>query len=330
MGNIKVSVIIPVFNDSVNLKRCLAALAASDFRDLEVIVVDDCSVDSPVGIAKDFGCRTISLEKQSGPAVARNKGASLAQGEILLFMDADVICGPETISRLVSPLEEGWDACVGVYTPDPGCVNFFSIYKNIFIWHYHSRAEEKIDWFWTACGAIKKDIFFKLGGFKEFYSWKSVEDIDFGYRLTENNYKIFIEKKATVRHFHYFSFRGILMNDLKKARDWTYFNLTGNHSLRFKHPSAQLKYRGAGILGSLLFFLTAGLSIIDFRFFYTAIFIFSILPFMEKGFFTALLRYGRMRVFVPALFFKPVDDLIIIVGSLSGLLSYLLTASKKP
>lgn len=329
MSDIKVSVIIPVFNDSVNLKRCLEALTCSVFQGLEIIVVDDCSADNPVGIAKDFGCKTISSQKQSGPAAARNKGAIAAQGKILLFMDADVICSPETIGRLVSPLEEGWDACVGMYTPVPGYMNFFSVYKNIFIWYYHGTSKERIDWFWTACGVIKKDIFFKLGGFKEFYSRKSVEDIDFGYRLTENNYKIFIEKNATTRHFHYFGFRDILINDFKKARDWACLNFADNHLLRFKHPLAQCKYRGAGIAGSLLFFLAAGLSIIDFRFFYIAIFIFSILPFMEKGFFASLLRYGGMRVFVPAFFFKPIDDLIIIIGSLFGLMAYLLTVAKK-
>lgn len=328
MSDIKVSVIIPVFNDSVNLKRCLEALTCSVFRDFEIIVVDDFSKDGPAGIAEDFGCKTISLEKRSGPAAARNKGAIAAQGKILLFMDADVICSPETIGCLVSHLEKGWDASVGMYTPVPGYKNFFSIYKNIFIWYYHGTSKEKIDWFWTACGVVKRDIFFKLEGFKEFYSRKSVEDIDFGYRLTENNYKIFIEKNATVRHFHCFGFRDVLINDFKKARDWTYLNFTNNHLLRFKHPLAQCKYRGAGILGSLLFFLAAGLLIIDFKFVYTAVFMFFILPVMEKRFFASLLRYGGMRVFVSAFFFKPIDDLVIIIGSLFGLMS-LLTVNKK-
>jgi len=320
---VKATVIIPVFNGDQILRRCLEALSYSHFRDFEIIVVDDCSTDNSLQIAMDFGCQVISLKKRSGPAYARNRGAEVANSQLLVFLDSDVLCEPETLGRIIKPLEEGWDACVGTYTPIPGYSNFFSIYKNVFIRYYHGTSGSRIDWFWTACGAIKKDAFNDLGGFSKFFSWKSVEDIDFGYRMTKMNYKIFLNKEAVVKHFHYFDFKDVLKNDFKKGRDWTYFNLTQNRSLSLKHPVAQFKYRGLGILGSLLFVLILIFSIIEFHLFPIAVFIFLISPFMEKGFFSSLLRYGGVRIFIVALFFKPIDDLVISIGAFAGLMRFL-------
>ena len=320
----KVTVIIPVFNSSETIKRCLDALSYSIFKDFEIIVVDDCSTDDSLRIVKEFNCRQICLKKRSGPAVARNKGAQAANGRFLIFMDSDVLCGPETLGRLVSSLEEGWDGCVGMYAPRAGNRNFFSVYKNIFVWYYHGLSNGEIDWFWTACGAIKKEVFNSLDGFSEFYSWKSVEDIDFGYRMTKNSYKILLNKEAVVRHLHHFGLGTTLRNDFKKGRDWTYFNLTQNYSLSLKHPVAQFKHRGFGILGSLFFIFILFYSIAEPHFFLIGILMFLILPFIEKGFFSSLLRYAGLKVFIFALFFKPVDDLVISIGAFAGLTAFLL------
>lgn len=320
---VKTTVIIPIFNSKETLGRCLEALFHSIFKDFEVIVVDDSSTDDSSQIAREFGCQVISLKKRSGPAVARNRGAKAASGRFLIFMDSDVLCEPETLSRLITPLEEGWDVCVGMYTPIPGYRNFFSIYKNVFIWHYHDICNGRIDWFWTACGAIKKEVFDIFGGLSEFYSWNSIEDIDLGYRMTKNNYKILLNKEAIIKHYHYFGLGAVLRNDFKKSRDWTYLNLLRNHFFSFKHPLAQFKYRGFGILGSLLLIFMLFFSIAEFRFFTVAALVFFILPFIEKGFFSSLLHYGGIKVFIGALFLKPIDDLVISIGAIAGLMCFL-------
>lgn len=94
-----ISVIIPVYNDARMLARCLASIAQQCDRDIEVIVVDDGS-DPPLD-RKRIGVPT-SLQgyihwvghEHAGAAAARNRGATAAHGDFLLFCDADIVFAP--------------------------------------------------------------------------------------------------------------------------------------------------------------------------------------------------------------------------------------------
>jgi glycosyltransferase involved in cell wall biosynthesis len=85
-----ISVIIPAFNEEKFLGNCLFSLKNQDFNDFEIIVVDNNSRDKTSKIAKKFGVKLVS-EKNQGAALARNRGAKEAKGEILAFTDADTI-----------------------------------------------------------------------------------------------------------------------------------------------------------------------------------------------------------------------------------------------
>ena len=89
-----ISVIIPVHNGAAFLRLCLEAVAAADYRSYECIVVDDGSTDDSRTIAAEFSMpvRIIKIaDGPRGPAYARNRGAEVATGEILFFVDADVV-----------------------------------------------------------------------------------------------------------------------------------------------------------------------------------------------------------------------------------------------
>src|SRR3989338_9017223 len=99
MGNPKISVIVPVYNGERYLDRCLASIFDSDYKNFEVIVVNDASTDRSLELAKKFACRVIDLEKNSGVAYARNRGADAAQGNILAFFDSDIVIEKNPLSR---------------------------------------------------------------------------------------------------------------------------------------------------------------------------------------------------------------------------------------
>src|SRR5262245_49082716 len=91
-----ITVILPVYNGSAFLGRCLTALTASDYPSFDCIVVNDGSIDGSVGIARKFPVRVLDLAGGPfGPAYARNRGAEAARGKILFFVDADVILVPD-------------------------------------------------------------------------------------------------------------------------------------------------------------------------------------------------------------------------------------------
>src|SRR5216683_3252744 len=86
----RLSVIVPVYNGAMHLSRCLDSLRLSNYSDFEVIVVDDCSTDHSPQIAERSGARCIRAPHTLGPAGARNLGVAHAQGDIFVFVDADV------------------------------------------------------------------------------------------------------------------------------------------------------------------------------------------------------------------------------------------------
>src|SRR5512134_3701998 len=94
----KISVIIPCYNSAATIRTCLEAVFTSDYRDFEVVVVDDGSTDGAAEIIRAFTCRLISLEQRSGASKARNAGARNSTGNILFFIDADCVVFPDTLS----------------------------------------------------------------------------------------------------------------------------------------------------------------------------------------------------------------------------------------
>lgn len=101
-----VSVIIPVFNDSKSLKICLEALENQTYSKslYEVIVVDNGSDESIEGVVSQFGQVVAAYESRPGSYAARNKGISLAKGEIIAFTDADCIPASDWIEKGVANL----------------------------------------------------------------------------------------------------------------------------------------------------------------------------------------------------------------------------------
>ena len=98
---LSVSVIVPVYNARQDLDLCLNALLSSSYQHLEILVVDDASTEDPAPIAREKGIPVFRLGVQSGPAAARNLGVRHAKGEILVFVDSDVVVKANSIERLV-------------------------------------------------------------------------------------------------------------------------------------------------------------------------------------------------------------------------------------
>lgn len=106
-----VSVIIPIYNEEKVIEKCLDSLRRQSYRDLEIILVDDGSTDKTQEIVSSnkYQVSGIKLLKQNhkGPGPARNLGASKAKGEILVFVDSDMIFEKDFVSDLTAPIIKG-------------------------------------------------------------------------------------------------------------------------------------------------------------------------------------------------------------------------------
>ncbi|WP_323735494.1 MJ1255/VC2487 family glycosyltransferase [Methanosphaera sp. ISO3-F5] len=98
----KVSIIIPSYNEEEFLPNLLTSIQRQEFDDLEVIIADANSTDKTVEIAESYGCKVVP---GGLPSVGRNNGAKVARGELLLFLDADSVLTNNYISSAVEEFE---------------------------------------------------------------------------------------------------------------------------------------------------------------------------------------------------------------------------------
>ena len=221
---VSISVIIPVHNGGESFRQCLSSLKKSKIPSLEVIVVSDADTDGSWLIAEEFGAKVIRIPVNGGPAKARNLGASVAVGDILYFIDADVVISPDAIAQVKQAFETDSElaALIGSYDDQPGASNFLSQYKNLFHHYTHQVANEEAFTFWGACGAIRREIFLSLGGFDESYRKPSIEDIELGYRIRHAGYRIKLFKDLHVKHLKYWSVFSLLKAEIfYRALPWT-------------------------------------------------------------------------------------------------------------
>lgn len=219
-----VSVIIPVHNGGRIFRSCLESLSQTQPPPEEILVVADGESDGAWRAAEEFGARAILLPQAGGPARARNRGAELARGDLLFFVDADVTVAPTAISlvRQTFELHPEIAALIGSYDDAPAEPNFLSQYKNLFHHFVHQHGSEEASTFWGACGAIRREVFAGLGGFPETYRYASIEDIDLGYRLKRAGHRIRLVKELQVKHWKRWGVVSLLRADfLLRALPWT-------------------------------------------------------------------------------------------------------------
>lgn len=109
----KVSFIIPFYNNETTLALCLRSITTLSLNGVpvEIICVDNNSTDESVKIAQQFPVTTVRATRQS-PGAARNRGIETARGEILVFIDADVVLDQNWLEEALRVMETPWIDCV--------------------------------------------------------------------------------------------------------------------------------------------------------------------------------------------------------------------------
>ena len=256
----RLSVIVPVHNGRLQLPRCLEALRTSQFTDFEVIVVDDCSTDNTRQIIERSGARYLRTPRNMGPGGARNLAARHAHGEILVFVDSDVVVTPETLGQIAADFENDAElaAMFGSYDEHPAWSDFLSQYKNLMHHYVHQISSERALTFWAGCGAMRKGVFEEFGGFDlEKYPNPSIEDIELGFRMWRAGRRIKLNKQVQVKHLKKWTVRGLLRADIfLRAVPWTRLIVESGTLPRDLNLKAAARV-SAGLVGLLVLALLA-------------------------------------------------------------------------
>ena len=221
----RLSVVVPVHNGGEDLRRCLHGLAASARPPDEVIVVDDGSTDDSAADAAALGARVVATPAgPRGPAYARNRGAEAANGDVLVFIDADVVVHADTLGRLETVLVDEPDvaALFGCYDDNPPARSPASLFKNLLHHYVHQHGEREAGTFWAGCGAVRRAVFLEAGGFDQGYTRPSIEDIELGVRLRQAGHRIRLCPEIQATHLKRWTLRSLWRTDIfARAIPWT-------------------------------------------------------------------------------------------------------------
>lgn len=225
------SIVIPYHNSANTIGRLLSSIFASkNAPAYEVIIVDDGSKLAmrpalvPPNKPRGREVRIITLRHNLGPAAARNRGAKVARGLFLVFLDSDVALFPDTLANIAKVFRDDPDvvALTGVWVKDQETDAFFPNFKALRDWSYWINERDKSGYYFlfsTRIASIKKAVFRRLGGFDEHYPGALVEDIELTYRIARR-YAIIFAPDVRVRH-EFEDFFPIAKKYFLRAYHWT-------------------------------------------------------------------------------------------------------------
>ena len=190
----RVSIIMPAYNRAEFIGDGVRSLQTQPGIEPEIIVVDDGSSDGSDAIVEAIAAADTRVElvrqRHKGVAAARNTGLSRATGEFVSFLDSDDICAPGKIIRQVRKLAPRVDV-TGVV----GHRIYFTDIGPDLLPRPGSRWDRKLD-ICLASAVFRRDVFDRYDGFDEALTFG--EDIDFYFRLFEDDAKFIIEMETAI------------------------------------------------------------------------------------------------------------------------------------
>jgi len=322
-----ISVVIPNHNGGQTLGECLEAVYKTGYPGLEVILVDDASNDDSLKIAGRFPVRVIRHEKCRGAAAARNSGAAAVGGEIVLFIDSDVIIPRDTFKILREDLADPKIAgVVGLLRPFTRFGNLCSQYKNFYMHYTYRQLPALISVFYTSIAAIRRTVFDECGGFDERYRSATIEDTEFGVRITGRGHRLLLDQRLQVDHVRRYDLKGLLKTGFRRAGGITLITIRDRNKPKSKssYLTTSTSFL-AGIVLSGLIVLFPILALVFSRpvFLAGAAAAWLAILALNRGFIAGL---GRRRTvfFLTAALLLPADLLVHGAGAAWGAISFLL------
>ena len=196
-----VSIIIPTYNRAEEIIKCLDSLVSQTYTNIEIIVVDDGSVDNTEEAIKAYCIDKYLSEKRlvyyrqsnQGAPTARNFGLQKATGDFIVFFDSDDLMFPDRISlQVAAMLRDGSDSCAGGFTDSANGKEFIpnldkskGVIGSLIHWKIMGS---------TQCWMYKRGLLNDLGGYD--VSYACYQDWDLTFRYLSQNAKISVVKES--------------------------------------------------------------------------------------------------------------------------------------
>ncbi|HZP12813.1 MAG TPA: glycosyltransferase family 2 protein [Nevskiaceae bacterium] len=203
-----VSVVLPTFNRAHSLPRAMRSVLGQSYRNLELLVVDDCSTDDSERIVAAFAAndprvRLIRRERNGGAAAARNTGIGEARGELIAFQDSDDEWLADKLERQVMALHaagEGTALCVSAYLVYQGAnAASWLLGRRSMVYPHDLRRQALVTFFFTTPTWLARTRALReLGGFDE--TMRCWEDWELALRLVSRGDVTMIDDALHIQH----------------------------------------------------------------------------------------------------------------------------------
>jgi GT2 family glycosyltransferase len=193
----RLSAIVPATDTPPALARCVEAIRNAEEAPEELIVVE--SAAGP------------------GPAAARNAGAEQAKGDVLVFVDSDVLAHSDTFRRIRAAFDADPElaAVFGSYDDSPEAAGAVSGFRNLLHHFVHQSSGGPATTFWAGLGAVRRDVFTQAGGFdSQRYREPSIEDIELGMRLAAVGARMKLDPGLQGTHLKHWTVAKMIRTDL--------------------------------------------------------------------------------------------------------------------
>jgi len=321
------SVIVPAYNNSSILEACLKSMRDSEDTDFEIIVVDDGSVDKAVlSVAKSYADVVIEHGDNHGRSRARNTGIRHSKGEILLFIDSDVVIRKDTVGKVRRYFEIHPDvhALSGILSKEHPHDNFFSQYKNLYMNYIFSQLPDRVNFLYGSIHAVRRDVILSYGS-----NAKIADDTEMGQKLAKKNRTIAFVQDIDVVHLKRYDALGLLRNDFKIPFDWAKifvkyqgWNQVGKNKEGYLHsPREQL----LSVVLAPFILMLCGLKIaFGMPQFYWLVALFLLWNLLNAKFINHLINERGVLFGVKAWVFTFVDHVVMYLGIICGVSAALL------
>ncbi|MBI5665048.1 MAG: glycosyltransferase [Nitrospirae bacterium] len=304
---------------------CLEAAFASDYKNFEVVVVDDHSEDNSVEIIKKYPCKLVCLEGRSGTSKARNTGARNSNGEFIFFIDADCLLERDTLSIVNKTLSlNGHDVMIGgTYTRMPFDRTFYSVFQSVFVNYSETKNADGPDYIAAHAMVVDAGTFQKSGGFPEDFM-PIIEDVEFSHRLRRSGCNLVINPDIQVRHIFNFTLLKSLRNAARKSMYWNMYSLKNRDVFKDSgSASVELKTNVASCFLNIILIVLFVLSDIP-GFLYPVLPVFMINIFVNRKLLRLFYETGGMLFGAKAfIYYTMIYPVPIAIGTFRAVIKYL-------
>jgi len=242
-------VAVPCYNGAAFLPKALEHLLNQSRQADEILVIDDGSTDDSARIAREYPIKLVQHAENSGLATARNTAIRVATGDTLVYVDVDAYADHRLIEVLAREYIDDGVSGVGGQGVEVNIQTLADRWRRAHASQSHGSRNRDVPFLYGLCMSFRADALREIGGFDTRYR-TNAEDMDIGFRLTQEGHRLRYTPDAKVYHqraddeaslahtMRAWYGNAYLARKVNKAHPWTMF--AGTLRRTVTHPLADI------------------------------------------------------------------------------------------